>query len=407
MNRSSLPFPFVCSLALLLLVVSSAASVESRWVGAWMSSQQLCEDKNRPPAPGFAGATLRQVVRLSLGGACLRIHISNAFGDAPLTVDSAQVAVSLGDGAICPESSRAVLFHGRPVITIPPGALAVSDPVDLPVVAQADLAVTFHLPAVPAAITSHPGSRTTSYLRPGADTTAATMTDAVRVDHWYYLSSIEVAPAPAVAAAVVALGDSITDGRGTTTNQNTRWPDNLVRRLQADPQLRGVAVLNAGIGGNRMLGDGLGPGALARFERDVLVPTGVRWLIVLEGVNDLGSRGADRKPSAEDLIVAYEQMIRRAHARGIRVYGATITPLGGSFYDQPGNEEDRQAVNRWIREGGGFDAVIDFDAALRDPAQPARLRAEADSGDHLHPNDEGYRLMAEAVDLRLFAAPLK
>jgi lysophospholipase L1-like esterase len=225
---------------------------------------------------------------------------------------------------------------------------------------------------------------------------AADLSQAARTPHWYYLCGVEV-DAPG-AAAVAVLGDSITDGRGSPTDGNGRWTDHLARRLQAGDGAARVGVLNQGLGGNRLLHDGLGPNALARLDRDVLAQPGVRWLIVLEGINDLGTRSA----SAQELIAAYEQIIVRAHARGIRVYGATLTPCEGSFYFNPALEAARQEVNAWVRGSGRFDAVIDFDAATRDRQRPARLSAAADGGDHLHPGPEGYRIMAAAIDLKLF-----
>jgi lysophospholipase L1-like esterase len=256
-------------------------------------------------------------------------------------------------------------------------------------------------------VTGHPGSRTTSYLQAGEATSAPDLPAAVRVDHWYYVNGIDVTADRAV-GAVAILGDSITDGRGSTTNGNDRWPDNLARRLQARPETARVAVLNHGIGGNRLLRDGLGPNALARLDRDVLAQPGVRWLIVLEGINDIGTRVAARAKgepaaTAEDIVAAYEQIIARAQARGVRVYGATILPFeGASNYFTPDGEADRQKVNHWIRTSGRFDAVIDFDAATRDPQKPERLAPAVDGGDHLHPSAAGYRVMAEAVDLALF-----
>jgi lysophospholipase L1-like esterase len=223
----------------------------------------------------------------------------------------------------------------------------------------------------------------------------------VTTDHWYIIAGLDVV---AVGAAVVTLGNSVTDGRGSGTNRNNRWPDNLARRLQADPRTRHVAVLNAGIGGNGVLTGGLGPTALARLERDVLDAPGARWVILLEGINDIG---AAREPGsatavAQSLIAAYRQIIDRVHARGLRIYGATLPPFAGSQYDSEERERARQTVNSWVRSSGAFDAVIDFDAVLRDPAQPARLLPSAETGDHLHPNEEGYRLMANAIDLTLF-----
>jgi len=266
---------------------------------------------------------------------------------------------------------------------------------------------------VPAEVTGHPGSRTTSYLQPGEAVSAPDLPQAVRVDHWYFVSGVDVL-ADASAGAIALLGDSITDGRGSTTNGNDRWPDVLARRLHASAATTQAAVLNLGIGGNRLLRDGLGPNALARLDRDVFARPGIRWLVVLEGINDIGtaaSAKAKGEPAAtaDDIIGAYVQIIDRAHAHGIRVYGATIMPFEGftyAGYFTPGGEADRQRVNAWIRTGGRFDGVIDFDAAARDPEHPSRLSPAVDGGDHLHPSAAGYRLMAEAIDLSLFATPV-
>jgi lysophospholipase L1-like esterase len=243
---------------------------------------------------------------------------------------------------------------------------------------------------------------------------APNLPDAVPVDHWYFLAGIDVR-APRDSGAVVILGDSITDGRGSTTNGNDRWPDVFARRLQASPATVHVAVLNAGIGGNRLLRDGLGPSALARFDRDVLAQSGVRWLIVLEGINDIGTASGARAKSepaatADDIIGAYARIIERAHAHGIRVYGVTIMPFEGfsyASYFTPESEAERQTVNAWIRTSRRFDAVIDFDAVTRDPERPSRLSAAVDGGDHLHPSSAGYRIMGEAIDLGLFASPAR
>jgi lysophospholipase L1-like esterase len=270
-----------------------------------------------------------------------------------------------------------------------------------------DLAVTVHLNAVPNEITTHPGSRTTSYLQAGDAVAAAALPAAAYTDHWYFLNGVDVL-AGGSAAAVVTLGDSITDGAKSTTNGNGRWPDELARRLGANKKTKELAVLNEGIGGNRLLHDGAGPNALARLDRDVLSQTGVRWLIVLEGINDIGTeaKAAERHEqpaTAQELIAAYEQIIVRAHAHNIRVYGATILPFEGAFYFTPTGEADRQAVNQWIRSSGKFDAVIDFDAITRDPKDLPHLSSAADSGDHLHPGDAGYKIMGGTVDLKLFA----
>jgi len=286
----------------------------------------------------------------------------------------------------------------------------VSDPLAFDVSAFVNLAVSVHFASVTAALTGHPGSRTTSFIQAGNVTGAADLPGAVAVDHWYVLSGLDVW-ADARASAIVVLGDSITDGRGSTTNKNDRWPNLLAQRLRANPATANVAVLNQGLGGNRLLRDGLGPNALARFDRDVLAVPGVRWVVVLEGVNDIGTAVAARTrgepaATARDVIAAYRQIVTRAHSHGLRVYGATILPFDGfAAYSSPQSEADRQAVNQWIRTGGELDGVIDFDAIARDPAQPARLLASVDGGDHLHPSAAGYRMMADAIDLGLFVPP--
>ncbi len=383
------------------------------WVGSWASGQQVPEPHNALPAEDMTDATLRQVVRISIGGTRVRVRFSNAFGTSPLVIDAAHLAraASPASAAILPGSDRPLTFDGRPGVVVPAGADYWSDPVELSTPPLTSLTVSLHMPQAPDRQTGHPGSRATSYYVHGDHAADPDLPGARTIEHWYALAGIEVEGAPG-AAAIVALGDSITDGHGATTNGDDRWPDDLARRLQADPATRGVAVLNQGIGGNRLLQDGLGPNALARFNRDVLAQSGVRAVILLEGINDLGTLTRDRPASAAEhdrlvqaMIAAYRQMIERAHAHGIKVIGATITPDGGSDYYHPdaANEADRQAVNRWIREPGHFDAVVDFDAVVRDPADPRRMLATFDSGDHLHPSAAGYRAMAAAIPLRLFA----
>jgi lysophospholipase L1-like esterase len=386
------------ALALVALTGAGARGDEGRWVGTWAASPQLTEPANRPPAPGLADTTLRQVVHVSLGGKRLRVRFSNAFGAKPLTILAAHLAPSAGGPAIKPEGGKPLTFGGQRSVTISTGAPMVSDPVNFELAPLSDLAVTIRVKDPTGAITGHPGARCTSYLQRGDGVTEPDLPTAARTPHWYYLCGVDVDAPDADAAAVAVLGDSITDGRGSPTDGNGRWTDHLARRLQHGEGTARVSVLNQGLGGNRVLNDGLGPNALARLDRDVLAQPGVRWLIVLEGINDLGTRSA----TARDLIGAYEQIIRRAHARGIKVYGATLMPCEGSSYFTPGLEAARQEVNTWIRESRRFDAVIDFDAASRDPQKPARLSAAVDGGDHLHPGGEGYELMARAVDVKLF-----
>lgn len=395
----------------LLLLLGAAADPGERWVTAWATSQQIPEPRNALPREDLTDATLRQIVRIQIAGTRFRVRFSNAFGTTSLRIGAATIARAPDPAAARIDSAtlRTLSFGGAKAVTIPAGADYWSDPVALPVAAGADLAVTLYLPDAPAQQTGHPGSRATSWYLHGDRVADADLPGATGIDHWYQLGSIETVSA--TASAVVVLGDSITDGSGVQPNTNKRWTDALQLRLRADPATRDMAVLNAGIGGNRLLNDGLGPNALARFDRDVLLPPGVTHLIVLEGVNDLGTltRDAPATPEAhaalvEAMIGAYRQIVARARAHGIKAIGATILPYGASAYYHPDaqNEADRAAVNAWIRTPGNFDAVIDFDAALRDPAAPTRLRRDYDN-DGLHPSIAGYQAMADAVPLALLS----
>jgi lysophospholipase L1-like esterase len=391
---------------LLGLVLLNATDAGGRWVATWATSQQLTEKGNLPPEPGFTEATVRQKLRVSIGGEKFRVRFSNEFGNGPVTFESAHVALADGfaDAKIQAGTSRALTFLGKGSVTLQPGANVISDPVDLPLAPMGDVAITTVTKASPSDVTGHPGSRTTSYFAyGGAAPDAADLPEAKRTDHWYFMCSLDVWTTKP-AAAVAILGDSITDGRGSTTNGNDRWPDMLSRRLRAGAATAEVAVLNHGVGGGRVLRDGLGVSALRRFDRDVIAQPGVRWLIILEGVNDLGtSRPEHAAQTAQDLIAAFDQMISRAHDHGIKVYGATIMPFGGfRNYDTPEREAARQTVNAWIRSSGRFDAVIDFDAVARDPANPSRLSDAVDQGDNLHLSAAGYAIIAGSIDLQLF-----
>jgi lysophospholipase L1-like esterase len=390
-----------------------------QWVDSWVAAPQLTEPGNMPPPPFtqnnlvFPDSTMRQTIHVSIGGQQTRLRFSNAYGGTDLPITAVSVARPAGGqagvSAIQPGTSQAVTFGGQPSIDIPVGAQAVSDPLNLPVAPQSNITVTMYLAAGQASgnITSHPGSRTTSYMVAGNHLDDADLTGAASVDHWYFLSGAEVWSRPRT-EAVAVVGDSLTDGRGSTTNRNDRWTDQLFGRLQSIPATAGVAVLNQGLGGNRVLQDGLGPNVLARLDRDVLAATGARWMILFEGVNDIGT--ADATPAAQkqissELIGGYEQIIVRAHAMGIAVYGATITPFGGNtMYDDPNGyrEAARQTVNQWIRTSHRFDAVLDFDMAARDPGNPRAILAAFDSGDHLHLNPAGYKALADAVPAGLF-----
>lgn len=382
------------------------------WVSSWGASQQIPEPQNALPTEDLTDATIRQIFHLSVGGPALRVHLSNAFGTEDLHIKSVHIArpLSPASEAIDPASDHPLTFAGSSEAVIPPGAELISDPIAFPAAPLSDVAVTYYLFAPPLRQTGHPGSRATSYYAHGNRVSAANLPDAKHIDHWYQVSEIDV-QAPSTAASIVVLGDSITDGHGATTNGNDRWTDVLARRLQDSPATRNIAVSNQGIGGNHLLIDGLGPNALARFDRDVLAPAGVRWLIVFEGVNDLGGLAREHEvPAAahaamvQQVIAAYQQIIDRAHAHGLHVFGATITPYAGSGYYHPGpmSEADRQAVNKWIRTTGNFDAVIDFDAVVRDPQHPDRLLPAYDCGDHLHPSAAGYKAMGDRIPLALF-----
>ncbi|MGB7847145.1 MAG: GDSL-type esterase/lipase family protein, partial [Candidatus Acidiferrum sp.] len=324
---------FLLLLAPISTTADSASANEGKaehWVGTWASSPQLAQPTDLPPAPGFADITLRQVVRVSLGGTKIRVRFSNAFGETALAIASAHVATAAGGGTIQAGTDRPLTFNEQSSINIPAGALIYSDSLDLDLAPLSDLAVTIHLKGAPESVTTHSGARATSYLAEGNAVSALELPGAQTVEHWYFLNAVEVA-APHSSAAVVVLGDSITDGRGSTTNSNGRWPDELARRLHADKHTAHIGVLNEGIGGNRLLRDGLGPNSLARLDRDVLTQTGVCWLVVLVGVNDIGTckDGCDLDSTANEIIAAYRQIILRAHSHNIRVYGATITPFGG------------------------------------------------------------------------------
>jgi lysophospholipase L1-like esterase len=412
------PVHAIRRLAALLVLTATAVSFsggqpQTRWVGSWAASQQLVEPANSLSAEDLHDATLRQIVHLSLGGSEIRLRLSNRFGSTPLHLTAVHIArpVFLTTSKIVPGSDKALTFSGSPGVTIPAHADFISDPLSVSLAPLSDLAVTTQLDLAPAEQTGHPGSRATSYIAHKDLVSAPELPSAKTMEHWYFIAGIDVAASPD-AAAVVALGDSITDGHGATTNGNDRWPDVLVQRLQSQPNTRNLAVLNQGLGGNRVLNDGAGPNVLARFDPDVLAQAGVRYLIVLEGINDLGmlTRDGDVAREEHDAFVrritgAYEQIITRSHTHGVKVFGATLTPFVGSSYYHPGpaTEADRQAINEWIRTPGHFDAVVDFDKTVRDPQHPDHLSAAFDSGDHLHPSPAGFAAMAEAVPLSLLA----
>ncbi|MFJ6217173.1 SGNH/GDSL hydrolase family protein [Streptomyces sp. NPDC092296] len=391
------------------------------WIGSWATAP------TGTPAgvvTVFRNETIRQTVHLSAGGSAVRLRLSNEFGTQPLVLGEVRVARPAGnDGQrIDRRTDHRLTFGGRTSVTVPAGAPLLSDPVPLDLPAGSDLVVSIYLPKRTPGATLHAFSYQHNFVAAGNATSAADLTPTATMDAWYFLTGVSVSTSVPRAASVVALGDSITDGANTTANTDNRWPDLLARRLRGSAELRRLGVLNAGISGNRLLHDPnppagsdaeayaafFGQSALRRFDRDVAAQPGARYLIVLLGVNDIGHPGstapAAEKVTAADIIEGYRQLIARAHDRGLKVYGATITPFKGDtfgFYSSA-NEATRQAVNRWVRTGGEYDAVIDFDAAVRDPRHPDQLLARYDSGDHLHPNDAGTAALAAAVPLRLF-----
>jgi lysophospholipase L1-like esterase len=362
----------------------------------------------RPPAfiYGTADTTLREIVHASIGGPMLRVILTNEFGTESLTIGSAHVAVSQGGSTVNLVSAAGLTFGGRTMVTIPPGALVVSDPADVKLPAGSDLAISLFLPAQTIhQLSQHGGADQISYTAPGNVVGAKTLDSPTEIRSWPFVKGVDV-KVSAQSAAVVAFGDSITDGAYATVNQNARWPDELARRLLANPKTANIGVLNEGIGGNRILHDNAGPSALARFDRDVIAQAGVKYLIILEAINDIGhaydpSRAYD-VVSADDLIAGYVQMAERAHSHGIKVYVATLTPYIGANYASPAGEEVRQALNKWIRTTPQIDGFIDFDKALQDPANPGTFLPAYDHSDHLHPSDPGYKAMGDAIDLKLF-----
>jgi lysophospholipase L1-like esterase len=378
-------------------------SADEHWVGTW--STTMVQPSPGPPQltnSGFNSQTLRQIVRASVGGNGVRVRLST-FGAGRLVVGAAHIALRAADASIVPGSDRTLTFSNEPNITLPAGATVLSDPVDLDVPPLSDLAVSIFVPEETGPASWHFAAFQTSYVSPPGDFTGSiVMPVASTTQAWFWLAAVEVTSSKQT-GAIVALGDSITDGAGSSLNTNNRWPDHLARRLMAQPGNRSMGVLNQGLAGNKVSHDIIGPNAVARFDRDVLTQTGVTHVVVLEGNNDfLFVFAPGEEVHYNQVIEGLKQLIHRAHALGLTIYGATLTPFGGFALSTPDKEVKRRAVNLWIRTGGAFDTVIDFDAVLRDPSDPTRMRPEFDSGDHLHPNDAGYKAMADAIDLKLF-----
>jgi lysophospholipase L1-like esterase len=383
-----------------------AGQGNQHWVGTWSTAMHPPDAGFGITNAGFNNQTLRQIVHTSVGGEQVRVKLSTN-GASALVIGAAHIALRDAGDAIVPGSDRTLTFSGNPVITIPPGAQILSDPVNLNVPALGDLAVSIFVPGITGPATWHFEALQTSYISPPGDFTASAVmpVGTTTTQAWFWLAAVEVV-ASKQTGAIVCLGDSITDGTASTPDTNNRWPNHLARRLIAQPGNHKMGVLDEGIAGNRILQDIIAPNALARLDRDVLTQTGVTHVIVLEGINDIGFGAFGfTVPTADEIIAGHQQLIERAHARGLKIYGATLTPFEGTpfpGYFTPAGEAKRQAVNAWIRTSGEYDAVIDFDLVTRNPNDPTFLLPAYDSGDHLHPSDAGYEAMGNAIDLKLF-----
>ncbi len=389
-----------CALALAGCASLAQAPASPSWIGVWGASPT-------PPPAGartFENQTIRQVLRVSAGGTKVRLRLTNEYSDKPLEIGAASIALAAADGAAMGKVLD-LTFSGKTSVTIPAKAPMLSDPIDFPLSALDSVSISLFLPQATGPCTCHPGARADGFISPPGDFTRAQFEPAGTFTSRAFISGVEVMPA-GPAHTLIAFGDSITDGTASTNNANKRWPDILAERFKTAGMKIGIS--NQAIAGNRVLSHAMpvfGESALTRFDRDVLSVPGARWMIVLEGVNDIGMGGA-APPSAEQIIAGYRQLIARAHDRGIKVFGATILPYEGARYYTEAGDGVRQAVNSWMRgsKGGkdGFDRVIDLDAAMRDPANPKKLKADLQSGDWLHPNDAGYKVMGDAIELSLF-----
>jgi lysophospholipase L1-like esterase len=396
--------------AALLMVgdYSLAAQQQSpHWVGSWAAASQAngASVGSNETVVRVKNQTIRQIVHTSVGGYKFRVRLSNTMGKTPLVIGEARVALSTGKNTINSETDRQLTFGGISSTTIPPGAVMYSDPVDMRFSSQADLAISLYLPEKTEAKTVHTLGKQTNYISTSGNHTAAhALQTKSTSSSWYFLAGVDILTHKNT-SAVVAFGDSITDGLNAAVDTNNRWTDYLARRLLSRSDIDTKGVLNLGISGNRILHEQVGPSALSRFDRDVIAQSGVTHLILLEGINDIGYSdlpGSQEQVSAKQIIAGYKQLIARAKTHGLKVIGATLLPYeGGSYYTQQG-EAKRQEVNQWIRESGAYDAVIDFDKAMRDPQRPTRLNPLFDSGDHIHPNETGFLAMANAVDLNWF-----
>ena len=393
------------------------------WVSSWATAQQLTPVVNpswaKPPPKvreehspilpipeRIENQTVRMLIRTTIGGKQVRVQLSNAQGYDPVAIGSVHVALHGQGSGIVAGSDRTATFGGQARVELQPGAVIVSDPIDLAVPQLSTLAISLYVPEKVAQLTVHPLGLHTTYLAPGDLTSATSLAHARECNSYFWLTGVAVL-APGDTQAIAALGDSITDGYATTPNAEHAWPSVLFERSMARRPGGNRSVVNLGISGNRVLRDGSGTSALARFDRDILSRPGVRWIIFLEGINDISFPAIPGAPagdhiSAEDLIAGYRKLIEKAHLHGIKIVAGTILPWEGVWTYTPQGEAIRQRVNQWIRSGKAFDNTVDFDAVTRDPTHPTRLNPEFDSGDHVHPNDAGNRAMAEAIDLSFF-----
>jgi lysophospholipase L1-like esterase len=393
-------------LALLTSLCSSAfgatlATTDSlrRWVGTWSAAPYLVEAANMPPSPGLTNNTLRQVVRVSIGGDTLRLKLTNVNNSQAVEFKVVNIAISTGNGAIQAATLKSLRFQGNASATLAPGASVTSDPLAFALAPDAQVAITIVYGATSSNMTGHVGSRTNSYIVSGDKATDPTLSGAVKTPHWYSINTLDVR-APISTKTVAVIGNSITDGYGLTPDLQNRWTDVFSRALLKNQETNDVGVLNMGIGGTTVLGTAQTAGVV-RFQRDVLDQAGLGWVVIYHGVNDIGSSNA----SASALIAGLKRLADAARAKGVKVYGATLIPFNGNAYYSTAHEAVRRDVNAWIRAAGNFDAVIDFDKTMRDPADTTRMKS-ALKNDWLHPNTEGLRVMGESVDIQLFRTVL-
>lgn len=411
MNRLNNRWPNRALLCGLLTAITSYTSLQGsaqttpklHWVGTWATAPMIpMNDSGLLP---FGKVTLREIVRTSIAGKQVRVRFTNRYGIVPLQISNVHIALSAGNGDTQAATDRPLTFNGQSAVNIPAGAEMYSDPADINLPALSDAAVSFYLPGQDLPnYTYHSDARQTSYMAEGDETASPTLQDAHKQTSWYFLDGIDVAADDAT-GAVVAFGDSITDGAYSTVDANHRWPDYLAQKLSQRKGPEQLGVLDEGIDGNRILNDGWAQNALARFDRDVTAQSGVRYLIVLEGINDIGRLSHPRAPADDisvlDLETGLKQLVDRAHTYNIKVIGATLTPYKGAGYYSEKGEAVRAALNQWIRTSGTFDGVADFDQVTRDPSNPQQYLPKYDHGDHLHPSDAGYEAMGDAIDLQL------